>query len=100
MDECEVYYWRDRGREVDFVLRAGSVLTALEVKSGRNPARRVPRETGRTLDASLNPGGHPAVSCGRWRFGAGGTRFGSALSWRMPRRGAHSRRDERSRQAR
>ncbi|MCY3699153.1 MAG: ATP-binding protein [Gemmatimonadetes bacterium] len=35
MDVCEVYYWRDRGREVDFVLRAGSVLTALEVKSGR-----------------------------------------------------------------
>jgi uncharacterized protein len=31
----EVSYWRDRGREVDFVLRAGSALTAIEVKSGR-----------------------------------------------------------------
>ncbi|MXX77668.1 MAG: ATP-binding protein [Gemmatimonadales bacterium] len=40
MDACEVYYWRDRGREVDFVLRAGSVLTALEVKSGRASGAR------------------------------------------------------------
>jgi hypothetical protein len=30
-----VSYWRDRGREVDFVLRAGSAVTAIEVKSGR-----------------------------------------------------------------
>ena len=35
MDACEVFYWRDRGREVDFVLRAGAVVTAIEVKSGR-----------------------------------------------------------------
>ncbi|WP_419162838.1 ATP-binding protein [Candidatus Palauibacter sp.] len=35
MDLCEVFYWRDRGREVDFVLRAGPVVTAIEVKSGR-----------------------------------------------------------------
>lgn len=31
---CEVYYWRDRNREVDFVVRAGGALTAIEVKSG------------------------------------------------------------------
>lgn len=31
----EVFYWRDRNREVDFVVRAGRVLTAIEVKSGR-----------------------------------------------------------------
>ena len=37
---CEVYYWRDRDREVDFVARAGQTLTAIEVKSGR--ARDVP----------------------------------------------------------
>ncbi len=37
---CEVFYWRDRGREVDFVVRAGRKLTALEVKSGRAPAAR------------------------------------------------------------
>jgi len=32
---CELYYWRDRGQEVDFVVRAGRTLTAIEVKSGR-----------------------------------------------------------------
>lgn len=32
----EVFYWRDRGREVDFVLKSGSRIAALEVKSGRN----------------------------------------------------------------
>ncbi len=37
---CEVYYWRDRHREVDFVVRAGRSVTAIEVKSGRT--RRPP----------------------------------------------------------
>ena len=32
---CEVFYWRHRNREVDFVVRVGRVLTAIEVKSGR-----------------------------------------------------------------
>jgi predicted AAA+ superfamily ATPase len=32
--ECELFYWRDRNREVDFVLRAGRRLVAIEVKSG------------------------------------------------------------------
>ncbi|MFV2072650.1 MAG: ATP-binding protein [Thermoanaerobaculales bacterium] len=32
---CELYYWRDRNREVDFVIRAGRKLVAIEVKSGR-----------------------------------------------------------------
>ena len=35
--ECELYYWRDRGMEVDFVVRAGKRVTAIEVKSGRAP---------------------------------------------------------------
>jgi predicted AAA+ superfamily ATPase len=35
--ECTLYYWRDRGAEVDFVVRAGKRLTAIEVKSGRAP---------------------------------------------------------------
>jgi uncharacterized protein len=35
--ECELFYWRDRGQEVDFVVRSGSHLTAIEVKSGRAP---------------------------------------------------------------
>ena len=33
--ECKLYYWRERSREVDFVVRAGGRLTAIEVKSGR-----------------------------------------------------------------
>lgn len=32
---AEVLYWRDRGREVDFVVERGEQLTAIEVKSGR-----------------------------------------------------------------
>ncbi len=31
---CELYYWRERNREVDFVVRAGRTVTAIEVKSG------------------------------------------------------------------
>lgn len=37
LGECDVFYWRDRGREVDFVLRVGRRLIAIEVKSGRAP---------------------------------------------------------------
>ena len=32
---CELFYWRERDREVDFVVRAGREVTAIEVKSGR-----------------------------------------------------------------
>ena len=32
---CEVFYWRNRNLEVDFVVRAGRSVTAIEVKSGR-----------------------------------------------------------------
>jgi hypothetical protein len=38
--DVELHYWRDRNREVDFVLRRGSRLVAIEVKSGR--AREMP----------------------------------------------------------
>jgi len=31
----EIFYWRDRNREVDFVLRRGKALVAIEVKTGR-----------------------------------------------------------------
>ena len=34
---CELFYWRERNREVDFVVRAGRVVIAIEVKSGRAP---------------------------------------------------------------
>lgn len=33
--ECELSYWRERNYEVDFVVRAGRTVTAIEVKSGR-----------------------------------------------------------------
>ncbi len=32
---CELFYWRERNREVDFVVRRGKKLAAIEVKSGR-----------------------------------------------------------------
>jgi predicted AAA+ superfamily ATPase len=31
----EVYWWRERNHEVDFVIKKGSALTAIEVKSGK-----------------------------------------------------------------
>ena len=34
---CELYYWRERNREVDFVVCAGRRLVAIEIKSGRAP---------------------------------------------------------------
>ncbi len=38
--ECELFYWRERNREVDFVVKRGRRLVAIEVKSGR--ARETP----------------------------------------------------------
>jgi predicted AAA+ superfamily ATPase len=35
--ECEVFYWREHNREVEFVLRSGRIVVALEVKSGKAP---------------------------------------------------------------
>lgn len=35
--QCELFYWREGTREVDFVLRRGRTVVALEVKSGRAP---------------------------------------------------------------
>jgi predicted AAA+ superfamily ATPase len=32
---AEILYWRDRGKEVDFVIERGAQLTAIEVKSGQ-----------------------------------------------------------------
>lgn len=34
MDVCKVFYSRDLSREVDFVVRAGPVVTAIDVKRG------------------------------------------------------------------
>lgn len=35
IERFEVYWWRDGGKEVDFVVRRGQELVAIEVKSGR-----------------------------------------------------------------
>ncbi len=35
--DTSVYYWREKNKEVDFVVRFGDKLTAIEVKSGRTP---------------------------------------------------------------
>jgi len=34
LNNFEVYYWRERNFEVDFILKKGNKLIALEVKSG------------------------------------------------------------------
>lgn len=35
--DMRLFYWRDRNREVDFVVQHGRRLIAIEVKSGRAP---------------------------------------------------------------
>ena len=35
--EIDLFYWRDRNREVDFIVRRGRRVIAVEVKSGRAP---------------------------------------------------------------
>lgn len=35
--ECELFYWREGNHEVDFVVKSGRRLVAIEVKSGRAP---------------------------------------------------------------
>jgi predicted AAA+ superfamily ATPase len=34
---CELFYWREQNQEVDFVVRGGRTVLAIEVKSGRAP---------------------------------------------------------------
>lgn len=35
--ECDLFYWREGTREVDFVVRSGRMVLGIEVKSGRAP---------------------------------------------------------------
>jgi uncharacterized protein len=44
----EVFYWRNQGREVDFILAAPSGIAAIEVKSGRR--RETPSGIGRFMN--------------------------------------------------
>ncbi|MGA2382660.1 MAG: ATP-binding protein [Gemmatimonadales bacterium] len=36
LEGAELFYWRERNREVDFVAKVGRTVTAIEVKSGRS----------------------------------------------------------------
>jgi uncharacterized protein len=62
--EFEVFYWREISKEVDFVLRRGSKVVALEVKSGRHRAS-LPGMTafnkafGKTTSLLVGTGGIP-----------------------------------------
>jgi predicted AAA+ superfamily ATPase len=62
--EFEVFYWREVSKEVDFVLRRGSKIVALEVKSGRHRAS-LPGMTafnkvfGKTTSLLVGTGGIP-----------------------------------------
>ncbi len=58
---CKVFYWRNRNREVGFVVRAGRTVTAIEVKSGRT-RRTLPGIA--ALAAAFKPN---RVTIGRWR---------------------------------
>lgn len=37
--ECELHYWRENNKEVDFVVQVGRKITAIEVKSASSPMR-------------------------------------------------------------
>jgi predicted AAA+ superfamily ATPase len=66
----ELFYWRERNIEVDFVLRHGERLAAIEVKSGR------PRDARSGLAGFQDRFG-PARS---WLVGSGGVELSEFLS--------------------
>jgi hypothetical protein len=68
-----IYYWNDGSKEVDFVLRAGRELFALEVKSGHQPGNVSGLDAFRAIAPNARPmvlgtGGLPLES---WFSGAG-----------------------------
>jgi predicted AAA+ superfamily ATPase len=57
---CELFYWREGDRDIDFVLRAADTLAAIEVKSGRTRPALPGMSTFRTAfspDACILVGG-------------------------------------------
>lgn len=73
---CELFYWREQSREVDFVVRTGRTVLAIEVKSGRAPDAFPRRGTHRASSISRSParqtvGAHmnPAVTLTFLRLG-------------------------------
>ena len=65
---CNVWYWRDRNREVEFVVRTSHRLTAIEVKSGQR------REALPGMRSSRLPSG-PGARCS---WGGTASRSGSS----------------------
>jgi len=72
---AEVFYWRDRQDEVDFVLRQGVRLTAIEVKSGAVPPalpglrsfqRRYPRASTLVIGGRAQVCSDPSLSLDRF----------------------------------
>lgn len=62
--QCELFHWREGAREVDFVVRVGSPVTAIEVKSGRVPAGQPGLEAFTAAHRpSRGPDGGPRHSC-------------------------------------
>lgn len=66
----EVYYWRERGEEVDFVLRKGARVTAIEVRSG---LRTRPASGLAAFERAFGP-------CRPLRIGSGGVPFEEFVS--------------------
>ena len=52
---CELFYWRERNREVDFVVKRGRKLLAIEVKSGRTTTAFPGMEAFRQLLQTRSP---------------------------------------------
>ena len=63
----ELYYWRDRGQEVDFIVKAHSRLTAIEVKSGRAPASPIPVRRHSRQRSKLSVRFSLATTASRWK---------------------------------
>ena len=59
--ECELFYWRERNREVDFVVRRGKKLVAIEVKSGQTATSLPGMES---FSGFFNPGRMLIVGAG------------------------------------
>ena len=98
--EIDLFYWRERNREVDFVVRRGRPLIAVEVKSRRVPQahpgtaafrdpsqphgrrrRRRPRGLSRSSGVALDQ----SLSIGSPSWGRGLTYYSAMSLWDRPR---------------
>ncbi len=66
----EIFYWRENNQEVDFVIKSGAALIAIEVKSGHK----------RTLPSGINTFSKAFKPTRKLMIGAGGIGVGDFLS--------------------